>query len=86
MADNFDKYQQGLDSPAYNAATITPADSDLSTDLRAFYVGSAGDVAIETTGGDSVTFSNVPTGAIIPVRCRQLKSTGTTATSIVGLY
>jgi len=86
MADEFSKYQQGLDSPANNIVSVTPDDSDLATDFRSLYVGVAGNVAIVSTGGDTVTFVGVLAGSILPVRCRQVKSTGTTATNIIGLY
>jgi hypothetical protein len=86
MADNFEDYNQGLDSPAFNAVEITPADSDLSTDLRGFYVGVTGNVTVMTSGGNTVLFVAVPAGSIMPIRCKQVRATGTTATSIVGLY
>lgn len=86
MADNFSNYNQGLDSPANNIVSVTPTDSDLATDFRSIYVGVAGNVAIVSTGGDDVTFVGVLAGSILPVRCRQVKSTGTTATNIIGLY
>lgn len=53
--------------------------------LDALYVGGAGDVAIVTFAGTTVTFVGVLAGSIIPVTCKQVLSTGTTATSIVGL-
>lgn len=48
------------------------------------YVGSTGDVAVETESGKQVTFVGVPTGGIIPIAARKVLSTGTTASSIVG--
>lgn len=50
------------------------------------YVGSAGNVAITTVGGDVVTFNNVPTGSILPIQVRRLMSTGTTATNLMALW
>ena len=86
MADNFSNYNQGLDSPANNAVSVTTADTDLAIDFRSLYIGVAGNVAVVTSGGDDVTFVGVLAGSILPVRCRQVKSTGTTATNIIGLY
>lgn len=85
MADAFEGFISGLDSPAHNADAITKADSDLATSIRSLYVGGAGDVKVTTTGGDAVVFTNVPAGSILPVRCKRVWSTGTTASGFVGL-
>lgn len=72
---------------AENAASITPSDTEALTPLaRALYVGGAGDVAVVTTKGDDVVFSGMAAGSVLPVQCKQVKSTGTTATLILGLY
>ena len=74
-------------NPADNAAAVTPNDSsDLTNTARALYVGGTGNVKVDTAAGDTVTFSSVPAGAIIPVRVKRVYSTGTTATNIVALY
>jgi len=87
MADNFDDYTQGLDSPAFNAAAVTPNDgADLPTDARSLFVGGAGNIQVTTTGGDTVTFIGVLAGSILPVRVSRVWSTSTTATNIVALY
>lgn len=49
------------------------------------YVGTGGDVVIRTSTGDDVTFTAVPSGTIIPIACRGVVTTGTTASTIVGL-
>jgi hypothetical protein len=72
----------------YGAVAITPSDAtDLSSyELRGFYVGGAGNVAIEQPGNDTpVVFVGVPAGSIIPVAVTKVNATSTTATSIVGL-
>ena len=74
------------DAPAHGAVTVTPADSNLSYDIRGFYVGATGDVRVTTINGNDVTFVAVPAGQIMPISCQRIWSTGTTATSIVGLY
>lgn len=79
-------FSKTADSCASNAFSITPADADMSTPARALYVGGAGNVAVVTTGGDSVTFVGVAAGTVLPVSVRRVSSTGTTATSIVGMY
>lgn len=87
MADKFERLLSGLDSPALNAAEVTPSDAaDLATDARSLYVGGAGDVKVTTTGGDTVTLKAVPVGTVVPVRTRKVFATGTTATLIVALW
>lgn len=57
--------------------------------LRALYVGVTGDVTIRAPGQTDaavVTFVAVPGGTILPVKVDKVMSTGTTATSVVGLY
>ncbi|MEZ4684194.1 MAG: hypothetical protein R2932_59285 [Caldilineaceae bacterium] len=87
MADSFQSWKAGLESPAENAFSITPSDgSDLANTTRGLYVGVSGDVAVITAGGDTVTFVGLAAGIIHPIRAARVKSTGTTATDIVGVY
>lgn len=50
------------------------------------YVGSAGDVSVTTIGGDTVIFSAVPAGTILPVQILSVNSTGTVPTSFIALW
>jgi hypothetical protein len=87
MSDTFEQTATGLDSPAKNAFAVTPHDTNaLTSDTRGIYIGGAGDMVLVTTGGETVTFVGLPAGFILPVRANIIKSTGTTATNIVGLY
>lgn len=87
MADKFENYNSGLDSPGAHAVAVTPDDdAALTTDARALFVGGAGNLTLITSGGDAVTFTGVPAGSILPVRTRQVKATGTTATGIVAIW
>ena len=86
MPDIFEDRSSGLESPAYQAADVTPSDvTDLTTDARALYVGTSGDVRVTTSGGDTVTFRNVPVG-VLPVRIRRVYAVGTTATDMVAVW
>lgn len=87
MSDSFSAHSSGLNSPATSAQAITPSDSNaLATTPRALYVGGAGDVSVILIGDASaVTFSAVPAGTILPLRCSKVRATGTTATNIVGI-
>lgn len=69
----------------YSAAVVMTKSDTASNIAHAIYVGGTGDVAVVTAGGNSVIFSAVPAGTLIPIHIRQLLSTGTTATLIVGL-
>jgi len=65
------------------AVAVTPSDAT-RFNPSTIYVGTTGNVAVmPKEGGVAVTFIAVPAGAVIPVRCVQVLSTGTTATSLV---
>lgn len=86
MTDHFKNHASGLDSPARNAAPVTPDDdSDLPVAARSLYVGAAGDVRVTTVGGDTVTFAGVTAG-ILPVRAARVHATGTTASAIIAVW
>ena len=66
------------------AAAVTPSDTN-PQQYRALYVGGAGNVAVKTLGGNSVTFQSVPAGAVLPIEVIAVLAAGTTATNIVGM-
>jgi hypothetical protein len=72
------------DSCARHAFAITPADSDLSQEARALYVGGTGNLTVTMDSGFVVTFTNVAAGSIIPISVVRVAAS-TTATSIIGL-
>lgn len=73
--------------PASSAFAITPNDSTLFTKhTRAVYVGGSGDLKVVMRGGQTVTFSQVPGGTVLPIEVDKVLSTGTTATNILGMY
>ena len=77
----------GLESPAREAAQITPNDTtDLAYASRSIYVGLSGDIAVHMAGRTvPVVFKSVPVG-ILPVRVDRVLATGTTAADIVALW
>jgi len=86
MPDRFHTLSPGLDAPASHGFAVTPHDSnDWSEVTRALYVGGAGALAVVLASGASVTLSGIAGGTILPLRLRQVKATGTTATLLVGL-
>jgi hypothetical protein len=86
--DPFGASPKKADDPAYAAASVTPDDDTNLTDspTRGLYVGGAGNVEVIMQRGDTVVFSGVPAGTILPVRVTRVKSTNTTATTILALY
>jgi len=87
MTDEFSSYQLGLESPIENAFDVTPADdADLAYVTRGIYVGTSGDLKVDTAGGDTVTFVSLSAGMIHPIRAQRVYATGTDADDIVGVY
>lgn len=85
MADDFKDYRRTLEGPADNAVPVTPHDTnDLTDTARALYIGVSGDVKVDTAGGDTVTFKNVPVGTL-PQRVTRVYSNGTDASEILAL-
>ena len=86
MQDAFADHAVGLTAPATHAATISPLDAvDLARATRAIYVGQTGNVRVQTTSGDIVTFANLQAGVLYPIRVARVFQTGTTAADLVGL-
>lgn len=87
MIDEFRQYTRSLVSPAENAAEISPNDaSDILNVTRAIYVGQGGDMQVVMLGGTTATFTNIPSGTLIPLRVTRIMSTGTSAAAILGLW
>ena len=78
---------QKIDGPASGAFAITPDDNtNLVRSTRALYIGVTGNLTVDMVNGQtSVLFANVPVG-MFPIRVVRVRSTGTTATSITGVF
>lgn len=81
----------GNSDPSECSEAITPSDSaELDPKPRGIYVGGAGTVVATMLTKSGTSTNDVSficqAGAILPIRPSKIKSTGTTATSIVGLY
>lgn len=76
--------------PADSAAAITPNNStDLTGVTRGLYVGVSGDVKVDLYDNETVTtvtFVDLAAGVIHPIRARRVYATGTSATSILGIF
>lgn len=69
-----------------HAEAITPSDSIEYGRGRQVFAGDAGEVTVEPFyGNNTVTFS-LEAGQYVPVVCRRVLATGTTATGLVGVY
>ena len=50
------------------------------------YIGTGGDVVLDMgVSGTNITFNNLASGQLLPVRVNTVKQSGTTATGIVAL-
>ncbi len=85
----------GLQVSSYERAqAVTKSDTTI-LDCQGFYVGGAGDVAIQTTRGTAtgggtadgaVTLVACIVGQIYPIACHRIMNTGTSASNIVALF
>lgn len=67
---------------------LEPPSSALSGSQYAaatLYIGVSGDLSVQTEGGQSVVFSNVPIG-FFPVKVVKVFSLGTSAADIIALW
>ena len=76
------------DHPATHGFAITPTDQvELVAATRMIYVGGAGNINLVLLDDTSPTLlTAVPVGTTLRVRARQVWSTSTTATLLIGLY
>ncbi len=73
---------------AVRAAVVTPSDTVVipGGPARGLYIGGAGNIVVVFTDDSTCTFTGVPAGTVLPVQCKRVNSTNTTATSIVALF
>ena len=84
--DKYESFGRNITEPPDDAFAITPSDSqNLSVIPRALFIGTGGDVAVETKAGNNATFKNVQAGSMLVVRVNKVLTTGTTASDILGL-
>jgi len=64
---------------------VTPSDSTTTaTPPNALWIGTGGDVRA-MVGGVALTYKNVPSGSVLPIRPTRIYATGTTATDMVAM-
>ncbi len=77
----------GLIDPSEGGFEVTPGDdNDQAKVGRGLYLGVAGDVKVDMFNGDTITFVNLSSGTIHPIRVRRVYATGTEATDIVIVF
>ena len=73
----------------YKISTAVTASDTAKNIFKALYVGTGGNVSIDSRQGggvgQNVLFSNVANNTFLPVSTLRVNATGTTATGIVGL-
>ncbi len=83
----FKDNRPGLNSPPKDGAAITPTDGlELNPTPRAIWVGNGGTIVVTTLDGDTLTFTNVPSGQYFVFMPKTVQATGTTASGLVGVW
>jgi hypothetical protein len=84
--------QAAVEKTIYGTARAVDASSGndnlggVSEIYEALYIGTGGNVVLDMgVGGTSITFNNLASGQLLPVRVKEVKNSGTTATGIVAL-
>lgn len=86
MPDIFENQADSLVSSAASAFAVTPHDSnELAMIPKALYIGGAGSLSVTLKNDSTPVTFQVLAGAILPIRPRLVRATGTTATGIVAL-
>lgn len=77
-----------LTSQGRKSSAITPADgSDLTDIPKALWINVAGDISVDPVDGPGTALVfTVPQGIFDAVRVKRVRTTGTTATGIRGIY
>lgn len=70
----------------YHHAAITPDDVANLDALSFVYVGGDGNVAAVTKDDTVVTYVGMSAGDILPVLCKRVNDTNTTATNLVAMW
>lgn len=87
MIDAFSDTADTLYAPAARSFAIVPDDeAALPIVPKAVYVGTGGTVRLRgMNDSDAISWINVPSGGLIPLRASHVLATGTTATDLIGL-
>ena len=71
----------------FEEVDISSTNHTFTEEIRALYVGGAGDVILTTKGGASITLTALAAGVLHPIAgVASITKVGTTATGILGAY
>lgn len=76
---------------AGRAAVVVPGTADIlppnngDSSSCVLYIGTGGDLDVQTVGGDNVTFIGVPSGTFFPVHVKKVYATSV-ASDIIALW
>lgn len=73
-----------VSTPIRGGGAVTPG-ANLPVGVRALWIGTGGDVVVETRMGDTMTFTNVADGTLLPVHAAKV-TVATSATDITYCY
>lgn len=65
------------------AFSVTSSDSANLAEPGFLYVGTSGNVKVDTLDGETVTFNSLAAGIVHPILVKKVYSTGTTASDIL---
>lgn len=77
-------YPDATSSPTKWFAITPDDDNDLTSAVRAIWVGNGGDIALMGSDGNSEVFENVANGYLLIASPARVLATGTTATGLIG--
>lgn len=88
-AEHFQGPTDAVWAQARRVATITPSDSaNLALVPKALWISADGTISVIGADDDTntaVALGSLTAGTVVPIRCKRVMSTGTTAT-VLGLY
>jgi hypothetical protein len=73
-------------SPTGAAAVVAGQNLQRGEAYCTLFVGTGGDVEVETVDGDTVTFTNVPNGTHLHIQVTQVVSLASGAGDVIALY
>lgn len=72
--------------PGFDGFAISPSDSaNLTSMVRAIYVGGAGNIKLVSPNNTTLEFVGVPAGSILPMMAVKVFNTSTTASLLIGI-
>ena len=79
-----DPYKNHATAPSLGFEAVV-LDTDIEPRPKGLYIGGTGAVVVMDSAGNLVTFANAQAGSILPIRPKQVVTTGTIATGIIVL-